>query len=335
MKGEPFFSVLVTVYNKESSLRECLDSILGQSFDDYEIIAVDDGSADKSGDILDEYAERDKRIKVCHTVNSGVFAARMTALKKSSGKYVLNIDADDLLKPTLLKEVADEFLKTDCDMVFYDFETEDAKGKRGVHNYFETPMIFVGDRRSELFGLLLTTSFNSLWMKCFKREIANVPDENRFFGIAHGEDLLQSAFAVCASKKTSYICKALYLYRESNGASGRFDKKSVGGYCEVIKTLESLMKKYGFDSDKNVGELSRMCRKILDNCMRLAVSSDMSFKEKCETVYSLKDTFLFEYIKEHPCGGFSKRQDMRFKMLDKNMSVLLTLIQSLKRRLMF
>ena len=90
-------SVIVPVYNAEKYLRECLDSIVNQTYHNIEIILVDDGSTDASGAICDEYADKDIRIKVIHSANKGVTAARINAFETSSGDYITFVDADDFL----------------------------------------------------------------------------------------------------------------------------------------------------------------------------------------------------------------------------------------------
>jgi len=90
-----FFSIIIPVYNVEQYLAECVDSILSQTFEDYEVILIDDGSPDRSGAICDEYALRDDRIKVIHKENSGVSDTRNTGMKVAKGEYILFLDSDD------------------------------------------------------------------------------------------------------------------------------------------------------------------------------------------------------------------------------------------------
>ena len=91
----PYFSIIIPVYNVAPYLRECLDSVLAQSFSDWEAICVDDGSTDESGAILDEYAAKDKRFRVIHQVNAGVSAARNKALENFDGDWICFLDGDD------------------------------------------------------------------------------------------------------------------------------------------------------------------------------------------------------------------------------------------------
>ena len=95
----PFFSIIIPVYNVAPYLRECLDSVLAQTFTDWEAICVDDGSTDGSGAILDEYAAKDNRFRVIHQQNAGVSVARNTALSRIRGEWFLFLDGDDRLRP--------------------------------------------------------------------------------------------------------------------------------------------------------------------------------------------------------------------------------------------
>ena len=92
----PFFSIIIPVYNVEKYLERCVSSVLSQSFDDYEIILVDDGSTDDSGFICDRLAIKDKRIKVFHKVNGGAASARNLGISNICGFYTLFLDSDDL-----------------------------------------------------------------------------------------------------------------------------------------------------------------------------------------------------------------------------------------------
>ena len=106
MEHEMKFSVIIPVYNVEPYLRICLDSVLAQTFTDWEAICVDDGSTDGSGAILDEYAALDSRFRVIHQSNAGVSAARNAALDVATGEMVMFLDADDVWSSQCLETVA-------------------------------------------------------------------------------------------------------------------------------------------------------------------------------------------------------------------------------------
>lgn len=111
----PLFSIIIPVYNCESFLKKCLDSILSQTFLDWEAILIDDGSPDNSGKICDHYVEKDNRIKCIHKQNGGVSSARNLGLDKATGDYITFIDADDYVLPSYLERLAS---KPKYDIVF-------------------------------------------------------------------------------------------------------------------------------------------------------------------------------------------------------------------------
>src|SRR5690606_27273688 len=91
----PKVSVIIPVYNAEKYLRECIDSVLAQTFDDFELLLINDGSTDGSGKICDEYAQKDARVKVFHKENGGVSSARNLGLDNAKGEWITFIDSDD------------------------------------------------------------------------------------------------------------------------------------------------------------------------------------------------------------------------------------------------
>ena len=97
MTNQPLLSVIIPVYKVEKYLRQCVDSVINQTYKNLEIILVDDGSPDNCGKICDEYAQKDRRIKVIHQENQGVSAARNLGTKLAQGEYITYVDSDDWL----------------------------------------------------------------------------------------------------------------------------------------------------------------------------------------------------------------------------------------------
>ena len=138
----PAVSVVIPVYNSAKYLRECLDSIVAQTFSDWEIIAVDDGSSDESPEILDEYAAKDSRIKVIHKANAGVSAARNDGLDAAQGEYVVFVDSDDLLVVNALDILHKTISSENADIAFADHfsfqcDKNQEKERRYVSRYYE------------------------------------------------------------------------------------------------------------------------------------------------------------------------------------------------------
>lgn len=117
MDRKPKISVIIPVYNAEKYLRKCIESVLNQTFGDFELLLVDDGSPDHSGEICDEYAQKDSRVHVFHKPNGGTANARNYGLDHSQGDYVAFIDNDDYVEPTYLGDMYSAMTHYDVDLV--------------------------------------------------------------------------------------------------------------------------------------------------------------------------------------------------------------------------
>ena len=120
----PKISVIVAVYKAEAYLHRCVDSLLAQTFQNFEILLVDDGSPDNSGKICDDYAKQDARIRVFHKENGGVSSARQCGIDHAKGEYTTHVDPDDWVEPTMLEDLYRKANEEDADMVLSDFYLE-------------------------------------------------------------------------------------------------------------------------------------------------------------------------------------------------------------------
>ena len=120
-KNMPAISIICPVYSAEKYIHRCLDSILAQTFTDFELLMIDDGSPDNSGKICDEYAEKDSRIRVFHKENGGVASARQIGLDNAIGDYTIHIDPDDWVDPNMLEELYAKAKEADADIVICDY----------------------------------------------------------------------------------------------------------------------------------------------------------------------------------------------------------------------
>ena len=110
-------SVITPVYKVEKYLNKCIDSILNQTFTDFELFIVDDGSPDRCGQIADEYAKKDRRVRVIHKNNGGAPSARNAGIVKASGEYLYFPDSDDWLEPNYLEQLYDTAIRTGANLV--------------------------------------------------------------------------------------------------------------------------------------------------------------------------------------------------------------------------
>lgn len=235
---EPLISVIVPIYNVEKYLNQCVDSIIGQTYQNIELILVDDGSPDNCGKICDEYATIDNRVKVIHQDNGGVADARNAGILACRGDYILFVDSDDYwgTKCFLMKIV--EILRESnfgIDVITFN-----------CTNYFEEKNIFIADNRL-LDKLLLTNKSNieileiliqhdifaaRPWNKCIRKEL--IKDNHLFFkkGLL-SEDIEWSGRLLACIKSIDISDEVSYTYRK--GRKGSFTS-SVG-----VKTIKDTL----------------------------------------------------------------------------------------------
>jgi glycosyltransferase involved in cell wall biosynthesis len=172
-----FVSIIVPVYNVEKYLRECLDSIIAQTYRDYEVILVDDGSVDSSPNICDEYAKKDDRISVIHKQNGGLSDARNAGLRKAKGEYIIFIDSDDYISATNFLETLFIKCQNKPDVVLYKFKEYLEDVNKFVDCSFSFPKSFTSQRPASIINALVENDafYCAAWTKCIR---ANVLKKN-------------------------------------------------------------------------------------------------------------------------------------------------------------
>jgi len=161
-------SLIIPVYNAEKTLDRCIESIQSQTFTDWEIILIDDGSQDKSADICDKYAISDTRIHVFHQKNGGVSSARNTGIRTAKGQYLMFIDSDDTIEVTFLADYIAAIQSMKADVVVGGYTLIDKNEKKSV--YYPSPKkVF----HNEIWEEICKDSkpFGYMWNKIFKRDI--------------------------------------------------------------------------------------------------------------------------------------------------------------------
>ena len=227
----PLFSIIIPAYGVEAYLPHAIESVLAQSVSDWEMILVDDGSKDGCGKICDDYAERDSRIRVIHKENGGLVSARQAGANASAGQYILNVDGDDYIEPTLLEAVQRAILEAEPDIVAFNAvrvsETGELLGKlcNGSPSglYQGSALQVLKDRALfEMHGNSMNC-YNSaliyaIWAKAMKRELY-VPLQNQVpRSIRCGEDVAVTVPAVCRCKTLLLIDESGYRYRIRGGS---------------------------------------------------------------------------------------------------------------------
>ena len=226
-------SIIVPIYKVEKYLDRCINSILNQTFKDFELILVDDGSPDRCGDICEEYAKKDKRIKVIHKENGGLSDARNAGLDIATGKFIGFIDSDDFIHKDMYMILYDAIIKSKSDISqckFKYFSKEDElnkniinDGKYEIYNNIDAIEEIIDNKN-------LNTN---VWNKLYKRELFN---DIRFPKGKIHEDEFVTYKVFYRAKTVSYVNKELYYYFSND--TGIMKNLNINSKFDWIEAIE-------------------------------------------------------------------------------------------------
>lgn len=239
-------SIIVPVYNVEKYLRECVDSLLQQTYKNLDIILVDDGSKDQSGAICDEYAEKDKRIKVIHKDNAGLGYARNSGLEIATGSYVTFIDSDDIADTNLVELLMQGIQKCSADTCIGGFKRISEDGKPVFKEQYDE-VVYVGrDVYDSLFARMLGSAPDkhdamrmSVWNVMYSTEIIRkhnlrFPSEREFIS----EDIIWDSDYYKYAKCVKVIPSTAYSYRITPGSlTQKFMPERFEMVCRLYNEL--------------------------------------------------------------------------------------------------
>ena len=210
-------SVIVPVYNTKKELPRCIESICKQTYKDLEIICIDDGSSDGSGQILEEFQAKDNRIQVIHKENGGESSARNTGLKMSVGEYIAFCDCDDWIDPDMYEVLAGELERERIDMAASGWYKETDSSSQEIKN--EQPVSKQIFGRDELLRYLYRRDsyrgFAYMWDKLYRREILKDKKGNWILfreDLRLGGDVLYLAEIALNVKRAKYVDRSFYHY---------------------------------------------------------------------------------------------------------------------------
>lgn len=235
----PKVSIIVPVYKAEKYLNRCVDSILAQTFTDWECFLVDDGSPDHSGRICDEYAARDARIQAIHKENGGVSSARNVALEKIAGKWLTFVDSDDSLYPNALQKWVEVAEQNNLDLIQCHYNREYQEGQISM----EETEVLSATQYAELEKWI-----TSVWGTLFKASI--IIDHNIRFdeNVRLGEDQLFLFNHMQYCKRIKLIGDVLYFYRDNdqsavNNPKPEYEIASVKAFKDLKQTNLEFVRK--------------------------------------------------------------------------------------------
>lgn len=292
----PLISVIVPVYNVAKYLPRCLDSLINQTYKNIEIILVDDGSTDGSGEICDEYAASDSRVNVFHTPNGGVSRARNVALDNAGGEYITFVDSDDWLERDWTADAIAEIRKADVDLYIGGYvKSYEAGSDKVVHKYMPRAILTNMECLKEMYMQKIEdTAFawevcgklfhRKLWNGVRFRENISVQED----GIAFFEILQRTKKAVYVPAYTYH-----YFYRPGSAVNAVSTKHIYDGFC-----ADQILYQYAMDINDDEFRQAMYSRYILS---RLGVSLYLSWNDEYWQYLSVEKQKLHDDWKDIFC----------------------------------
>lgn len=292
-KSKLRFSVIIPVFNSKRFLRKCLNSVVNQSFRNYEIILIDDGSTDTSGAICDSYSEKHDNITVIHKDNQGQIAARTDGVKRAIGEYIVFVDSDDTLEPNALEVINSKIEQYHPDGVIYESSRISAHGLIKMHSGANFKEYMLTDKHALYHEILSTSSHCSVCKKAFKRDLFTTSGLEHLYDLRIGEDFYQTMSLIAQASSVLFIPDDLYNYR--NNPDSTIHRELEASRYKIDFTsaffVVDLMKKEPYFTDKDIeehsiGNVSGIAGKLEEIC-------NLKASEERKVV-------IFEQIKKEP-----------------------------------
>ena len=241
----PILSIVVTVFNKSDFIKECITSVLVQTFQDFELLIIDDGSTDNSVEICLEFEKTDKRVKVIKKMNGGVSSARNIGIKEASGKYIGFVDGDDALEPDMYEILLNNIIEYNADVSICGVQKIFPYKKE---NFYGTGRIETLDNRESIKALLERRFLGSVYDKIYKADLAKSEKfEGAIYEDIYYNFLIFQKISLCIFHD---IIKYNYIIRDNSVSMSKFSKK----YMDAVTCSEKMLK-IGYESNRENIEL--------------------------------------------------------------------------------
>lgn len=274
----PEVSAVVAVYNVAQYLPRCIESVLAQTFKDFELILVNDGSTDNSLRIMQDYAAKDARIRIVTKPNGGLSDARNSGMKRAEGKYIEFIDGDDFIEPDLMERCVNKLNETGADMVMFDiYQYYLATGEKEIiRNPFDENKLYSLQDTPEL----LTSVKNAAWNKMYKLSLFTDNGITYPWGCYY-EDLGTTYRLIANCEKIAFINRPLYDYLQDRpGNITHSFNMSVYHVLDMVKITLDYFKQKGI-YEKYYEELKYLgCVNIIECLKKTRNVNDKAMCEK-------------------------------------------------------
>jgi glycosyltransferase EpsJ len=335
----PAISVIIPVYKAESFIKNCVDSVLWQTMADIELILVDDGSPDKSGEICDSYALKDERVRVIHRENGGVSAARNDGIAAARGDYILFVDSDDHIDKTMCETLLRALKSQGADTAACAHFNLFPGGEKSLESFpldegvYGTKEILDSIVRPLLKDRIGEDVFNGyVWRYLFSRAIIS---ENAIkFSGAYLEDELFLIEYFCHAQRLAAVSKPLYYYHQNPGSvTRRYLKDFESTFLSSFEAKRALVKKHSIDCIEGWEDITLWAGLLIAIGNEYAPGNAIPLSDKRRNVIALcaREPFSSAIASGKPRGA-GKRKQLVIDLVSSKNYTILTLLYALKNR---
>ena len=276
----PVVSIIVPVYNAEKDLHRCIDSIIAQTFTDWELFLIDDGSKDSSGVICDEFATKDNRIRVIHKENGGVSSARNVGLDNARGEWITFVDSDDWIKPQYLEHLFGSIEKSDLVIAYATIYREEEH--IGEEEYYPSHVV-TEENFSVLFEENALIWHTSPWGKLYRRRLIQNADLKFVENVHIGEDAIFLYSFMLSAKCINVTSWTDYCYYSQMSGSltkriNSLESERLG--LQHITDVITRMKDERKLSEKSIKELNWLKAFYINRVLNALYSQEIPRKER-------------------------------------------------------
>ena len=310
-------SIIVPVYNAGQYLRKAIESVLNQTYTDFELLLINDRSTDNSREICQEYTQKDNRIILFenNTKNHGPGPTRNIGLDNATGEFIYFMDADDWIDKNLLEYCVYRMIETDADIVQLGIVYEQGGGKKSKEYYHKENILITKNTIVKDFVYFWKENRFGLTLNLLRKERVK---SLRFENMISGEDICYVLDAFCNAEKIAYISKALYHYRYVEGStSHRWNKETIEQRAVIWEHQKQFLKSIDINLD-NLAYAEVAYDNFIWAIYQLSSNlCPLSYKEKTKELLSLEKHMRFnDYRKVYPLKlqhGFKKIKYMLVK----------------------
>lgn len=317
-------SVVIPVYNVEKYLKKCIDSVLGQSYKNFEIILVDDESTDNSGKICDEYSSKYQFIKTIHKKNGGLGLARNTGMNVAQGEYITFVDSDDIVEKNMIESLMKPIIEQGADTVIGGFKRIDTENNILSEEKYANEMVIGSDIYNKTFIKMLGSSPRgqdslkmSVWNVMYSKKIIL---ENHLLFVSErklvSEDIVWNFSYFKFSQKLCVIASTEYRYRKTPGS---LTKKYDYDYFNKIKVLYNYLEKKVFEEDLGEEALIRLQKQFFINLRSSILNEKVSGKSRNNVIKGIsaitRDELVLRIISEYPIRKMGIKQQIFLRLI--------------------